>query len=457
MGMTRWDITSNSKLPLAHTALGGFPLALFGSGNIYSWPTCLEQVHSCFNNIDKPPIGVFNDSGGRSSWWANCATGIGAIFHELGHSFQLRHTKMFNPVPGCRSFQYPCMGRGFDQFNRIFTLSEMSGPGSSRKEYLFPQDETNLHIHSVIRLLYNPFFASGAIIDEPHPNPEIKRQGNQIIITSKIGIVEVSLYDFKSGDVIFTQPLAVFPPLLYSLSVNCIHNLQGIMGSKFVGCTAMNIYGGISNELISLNTSNISEQTPILDIEPVERRRAIEENSQIRIGSRIRLVHLLTGKYLSSYSTNYCHPNSSTFQQVTCADESKKQDIQCQWIVEALEDRSRRDSCIRTVEGPFALKHVSTGQYLHSHSGIPSPLTNQQEVCCVSFHDYNNQWHVHAKDKTQDIWMENEPVLFSHISTRHYLHSHGGFTSYQFTSSQQEVTCWPHINDDNNFFIAELC
>ena len=58
----------------------------------------------------------------RGSYWANYATGLGASMHELGHCFDLAHT------PG------GIMGRGFDDFNCVFSLWTNPPPLDSGKE-----------------------------------------------------------------------------------------------------------------------------------------------------------------------------------------------------------------------------------------------------------------------------------------------------------------------------------
>jgi hypothetical protein len=65
MGMTKYKPGFGC---LAHTALGGGRLALFGSGGFYSWPTRLTDLQSCWmdsRKVDKRLC--FDDSGGRGS------------------------------------------------------------------------------------------------------------------------------------------------------------------------------------------------------------------------------------------------------------------------------------------------------------------------------------------------------------------------------------------------------
>lgn len=96
-----------------HTALGGGYLGVFGALHLHTCPTSLSQVNSAFMNTQAIDTKFFpDDSNGRMTYWANCATGMGASLHELGHTFDLPHTPT------------GIMSRGFDNFNRLFMLRE---------------------------------------------------------------------------------------------------------------------------------------------------------------------------------------------------------------------------------------------------------------------------------------------------------------------------------------------
>ncbi len=113
MGFTRYDARTGAKL--AHTALGGGSLALFGSGPMRFWPLSIPDAARAFTDGRRvDPAVEFDDSGLREVAWANAATTFGACLHELGHAFGLPHS------PDAREI----MSRGFDRFNRSFVLRE---------------------------------------------------------------------------------------------------------------------------------------------------------------------------------------------------------------------------------------------------------------------------------------------------------------------------------------------
>lgn len=92
-----------------HAALGGGGLALFGSACLHTWPTCLEQVIERF--LDKTIVNtdhLMDDSNYRGTHGGCLATTLGSVLHELGHTFDLGHTRE------------GIMGRGFDYVDRVF-------------------------------------------------------------------------------------------------------------------------------------------------------------------------------------------------------------------------------------------------------------------------------------------------------------------------------------------------
>ncbi|CAE1320900.1 unnamed protein product [Acanthosepion pharaonis] len=62
-----------------------------------------------------------DDSAYREYYWANYATGLGASLHELGHTFDLAHTKT------------GIMARGFDDIHRVFTVQRNQNTSNERE------------------------------------------------------------------------------------------------------------------------------------------------------------------------------------------------------------------------------------------------------------------------------------------------------------------------------------
>lgn len=105
----------------AHTALGGGNLGLFGSASVFSWPRSLDEVIPTFQDDSRFDTRlVHNDSVGRNTIWGLASTTLGATLHEMGHTFGLPHCT--DPIG--------MMTRGFDHFNRVFTLE---APASDRR------------------------------------------------------------------------------------------------------------------------------------------------------------------------------------------------------------------------------------------------------------------------------------------------------------------------------------
>lgn len=92
-----------------HAALGGGGLALFGSACLHTWPTSMAQVLPKF--LDTKIIDaehLMDDSNYRGTYGGCLATTLGSVLHELGHTFDLGHTRE------------GIMGRGFDNIDRVF-------------------------------------------------------------------------------------------------------------------------------------------------------------------------------------------------------------------------------------------------------------------------------------------------------------------------------------------------
>lgn len=93
----------------AHAALGGGGLALFGTACLHTWPLYVEDVMSCFLNTTTVDTRyLMDDSCYRGTYGGCFSTTLGSVCHELGHTFDLGHSK------------HGIMGRGFDNVHLVF-------------------------------------------------------------------------------------------------------------------------------------------------------------------------------------------------------------------------------------------------------------------------------------------------------------------------------------------------
>jgi hypothetical protein len=183
---TRFD--PNTGKAYAHTALGGGTLALFGGGNLFTWPSSLSEVQKTFmdtRTIDTKKF--FSDSVGKHTFWATASTTIGAALHELGHTFGMPHSRNRHDI----------MTRGFDRFNRVFTLIEP--PHARRKgSYEFRENEIAFWAGpSATWLKFNRWFA----LDEKNYSERnqttitMEKDSGNILVTSSHGIGGIILAD----------------------------------------------------------------------------------------------------------------------------------------------------------------------------------------------------------------------------------------------------------------------
>ncbi|GAB0496739.1 hypothetical protein MMPV_008055 [Pyropia vietnamensis] len=148
MSFTVWDATARKAL--AHTALGGGRLGLFGGSAVWSWPVATAAVAATFTDTRPVNGAVCLDDGGRGRVWALASTTIGAALHELGH---------------CLSLPHPClaiaadrgggiMARGFDHLNRLLAVTEAGHPLRSEA------DEPFWDRGCAVRLRWHPWMAA---------------------------------------------------------------------------------------------------------------------------------------------------------------------------------------------------------------------------------------------------------------------------------------------------------
>jgi hypothetical protein len=231
MAFTRWDPAQ--KRALAHTALGGGDMGLFGSSALFSWPSSVGAIQAAF--MDERRVDAarsFDDSAGRSTYWGLAATTIGATLHETGHAFGLPHS----PEPFC------IMSRGFDHINRRFTLVE--APHAHRAEaYAFPDGEV-ARFALPARLAYHRWFQPDArpYQDGPAAEAEADPGAGTLVLTSRFGlrVVGIDGDDHSRADDVFADE----PPTRreYRLA-----DLQQRGGGKAVSLMVMDDQGNVTH------------------------------------------------------------------------------------------------------------------------------------------------------------------------------------------------------------------
>lgn len=178
-----------------HGALGSseddIKLSIFGSHNLQSYPSCMEEVVSAFTDCTRTDTAhVSNDNNESGSSWEAASRGIGAHLHETGHLF------------GCPQQEDGVMLRDYLRFNRTFTVREsystrVKSPGL---RLCMPTDECHWHRLDALRFRFHPCFR---LATDPPPNPDTSIQvfpvdNGKILITAASGVAFIEL--FSEGD-----------------------------------------------------------------------------------------------------------------------------------------------------------------------------------------------------------------------------------------------------------------
>jgi hypothetical protein len=181
MGFTDYDPAA--KQPRGHTALGGGGMGLFGSNGMFAWPDSLRDVHRTFG--DATPVDdtrVWDDTAGRGTLWALASTTIGAILHEMGHTFGLPHS------PDGESI----MSRGFDHFNRAFVNAEAARKGRPGGPFAFTDDQVAYWDPPfAARLSVHPWFRPDPALRKEATPPTVELDGESrgdVVVRAPYGI-----------------------------------------------------------------------------------------------------------------------------------------------------------------------------------------------------------------------------------------------------------------------------
>jgi hypothetical protein len=176
MGFSRFNPATGQAE--AHTALGGGGMGLFGNTAQWSWPVDLNDVYRAFS--DAAPVDgtkLHDDSAGRSTAWGLASTTVGAMLHEMGHTFGLPHTGDPTSI----------MQRGFDRFNRMFTVVEPPTKNRKQPTTFGPDDTGRWEPRSAAQLACLRWFQPDARkFDDTAPT--IKVEKGEVVVRAQNGL-----------------------------------------------------------------------------------------------------------------------------------------------------------------------------------------------------------------------------------------------------------------------------
>lgn len=184
-----WD--KNAQTITGHAALGSaggeIKMAIFGSHNLQSYPSCMEEVVSAFTDCTRTDTNyVANDCGESGSNWEAANIGIGAHLHEVGHLF------------GCPHQESGVMLRDYVRLNRTFSIRESFSTRTKSQglKVCLPADECAWHRLDALRFRFHPSFRLPS--DAPCSYDDSVQvwpvDNGKILITAASGVAFLEIY-----------------------------------------------------------------------------------------------------------------------------------------------------------------------------------------------------------------------------------------------------------------------
>ena len=231
MSMTRFQPATRTTA--AHTALGGGRLGLFGSGTLYAHAPAVDEIPRRFADPAAVDRSLRDDSAGRGTLWANYATGIGAMAHELGHVFSLPHPASHQGL----------MWRGFDNFNRTFVVVEPKVGNGAGLAPVLPRDESGIDRSNAVRLRFHRWLEPTAVAYASNQAPTITSAAGNLRLSSVAGIRHVQY--LVDGEGAAHDEFLAAPPPSVTVSLSALRTRLG--GARSVDVSAIDGDGNITS------------------------------------------------------------------------------------------------------------------------------------------------------------------------------------------------------------------
>ncbi|GBC05215.1 hypothetical protein RclHR1_00610027 [Rhizophagus clarus] len=184
------------------------------------------------------------------------------------------------------------------------------------------------------------------------------------------------------------------------------------------------------------------------------------QKKPILYGSKIALVHVSTGKYLSTKGIKYDLGQNNHQFMVICSGQKKdlENDI---WTVIGASSKSFNEGDYVSLNNIIGFRHQATRCYLHSHGTnyerVVTPISKQQQVTLCSDRSVDADWLIRRYNSTTSYdtghLMNGDIICLFHISTNKLaLYSH----TVLLGDGSQEVSCYGDGSDRNNKWRIEL-
>jgi len=199
---------------------------------------------------------------------------------------------------------------------------------------------------------------------------------------------------------------------------------------------------GIQQQYSSSTSSSYSSANATLAVS------GLQGDGLIRYGNKITLKHNMTGRFLTF---NNGHPVSSQSKQPVI--------LAGGWDVtqnEIFQVVGGSNGQVVTYGSTVQIKHVGTGNSLHSHN-FKSPGSGQQEVTAFGGNDQNDLWRVEKWDQGSNEWRVEEGFRLVHIQTGGCLHTHEiRYPGYNQDATEVTVFCGDK-SDENSRWRVQCC